>query len=155
MAGLFLNNMYSMSSNLKMSTMMCIVLGLTPILVGEESLLPIVVSLQIFLYIANSGSSLLVDETSKWNKYELTLPLPKKAIITAKYMMFLLIIILGLLVGSVTTLVFHFIVGISNFKIIFYGFSFGLVLALFATAFMYPIMLKIGAEKNELVILQS
>ncbi|MCI8810977.1 MAG: hypothetical protein HFF84_12875 [Oscillibacter sp.] len=45
--------------------------------------------------------------------------------------------------------------GYSNVQSIFYGYEFGLTLSATTAGIMYPLMLKIGTEKSEIIMILS
>ncbi len=91
MKGLIRNNLYSMGGNLRVTLLIAVFLAFFPLLLKESSMIPIIFSIQIFLFVANTGTSLRVDESSKWNKFELTLPIKRRTIIGAKYVSFFIV----------------------------------------------------------------
>ena len=67
----------------------------------------------------------------------------------------MLFLLLGILMGTVTIL-FSLISGHSmSLSTLFRGFEVGLTLSFFSIAVMYPLVLKLGTEKNELILLLS
>lgn len=155
MKGLIRNNFYSMESNMKMAFVIAALLTLTPLLVKNPVFLPMIIAIQIFVFVANTGTSLHADETAKWNKYEITLPIKRSTVIGAKYVTFAILIFCGLLMSVIT---FAF-AGVSelvlNMNTIIWGYEYGVILAMTTTALMYPMMLKFGTEKSELIMLVS
>ena len=103
----------------------------------------------------NIGASLRADEISKWSKYEITLPVSRSNLILAKYISIVLLLLLGILMGTVTILL-SFLNGHSmSLPTLLRGFEVGLTLSFFSIAVMYPLVLKLGTEKNELILLLS
>ena len=88
MKGLIISNFYSMWGNIKISFVLSMVLVFVPLFLKEPNILSMAVSVQIFIFIANVGTSLQADEAAKWNRYERTLPLSEYTIIGAKYISF-------------------------------------------------------------------
>lgn len=67
----------------------------------------------------------------------------------------MLLLLLGILMGTVTIL-FSLISGHSmSLSTLFRGFEVRLTLSFFSIAVMYPLVLKLGTEKNELILLLS
>lgn len=162
MKGLIRNNFYSMEGNIKIAFIMAAVLAFTPLLINNSTLLinnstlfSVIIAIQIFSFVANTGTSLHADETAKWNKFELTLPIKRSTIIGAKYLSFAILILFGLIMSIITVILFQFSKVTPTINSIIWGYEFGLVLSITAIAIMYPIMLKIGTEKNELIFLLS
>lgn len=155
MKGLIRNNFYSMGSNITISFILAFFLAIMPLFLKSTSFVPMIISIQIFIFVVNTGTSLHADEVSKWNKFELTLPIQKNDIVKAKYISFILLLLLGIFMGMVTT-VFATISGnpLDNSTLIS-AYEYGLTLSTFSIGIMYPLMLKIGTEKNELILLLS
>lgn len=155
MNGLIRNNFYSMGSNLKISFIMAAVLAFSPLLINKASFYPMIISVQIFLFVANTGTALHADEVSKWNKFELTLPIKRSSIIGAKYITFSVLILCGFLMGLCTSVCTYLAGQTLSFSSALWGYTYGLVLSAVSISLMYPIILKIGTEKNELIFLLS
>lgn len=153
MRGLLLNNIYSMQDNLKISLGIAFLLIFVPFAVGDPTLLNAVIAAQIFVFAVNVGSSLQVDETSKWSRMEITLPIKRKTIIYAKYLSFIMLILTGTAVSLFTPLLFHLRGADPAGTIeLSAGYSFGLSLSLSTISIFYPAILKWGVEKTEMMI---
>ena len=154
MRGLLLNNFYSMSSNIKLSFSIALVLVFVSLFVGG-SFLPMIMGIQLFIFILNTGASLQIDEISKWSKFELTLPVKRRTIINAKYVSFIILIAIGILISTLTAIVYIVFKGSVDIKTLIWSYCFGLTLSIATPAFMYPFILKFGTEKSDLIILLS
>lgn len=155
MNGLIRNNFYSMGSNLKISFIMAAVLVFSPLLIKDTSFYPMIIAVQIFLFVTNTGTALHADEVSKWNKFELTLPIKRSSIIGAKYITFFVLILSGFLMGLCTAICIYLAGQTWSLSSALWGYTYGLALSTISIALMYPIILKIGTEKNELIFLLS
>lgn len=155
MNGLIRNNFYSMESNLKISFILAAVLVFSPLIINNATIYPMIIAVQVFLFVVNTGTALHADEVAKWNKFELTLPIKRSTIIGAKYITFAVLILFGLLMGLCTTICICLSGQIWSFSSTLWGYEYGLVLSIFSVSLMYPIVLKIGTEKNELVLILS
>ena len=92
---------------------------------------------------------------SKWSKYEITLPVSRSNLVLAKYISVVILLLLGTLMGTITV-VFSHISGYSmTLPTLLRGFEVGLTLSFFSIAVMYPLVLKLGIEKNELLLILS
>ncbi|OWA34018.1 hypothetical protein B9G55_16920 [Saccharibacillus sp. O16] len=152
MNGLVANNFYSMQENIKLSLLISLPIALVPFLLGDASLIPMVIAIQTFIFASNTGTSLKMDESSKWNKFELTLPVTRGSIIGAKYLSFLLLILLGITTSLTTVMVQKITGGELPQQFLLSGYSFGLQLAFCSIAIVYPLILKIGAEKSDTLL---
>ena len=153
MKGLLLNNFYAMLSNLKLTLGISAVLTLVPIFIREDSFVSTIIGVQIFLFAVYTGTFLQADESSKWGKFAITLPVKRRTIIHAKYVSSILLIAVGLIISTPTAVLSSILIGDINPDSIVFGYCFGLTLSFSTVAFMYPILLKIGAEKHELVLI--
>lgn len=153
MKGLILNNFYSMEDNIKLSFTLSILISSVSLIISDTKIISILVAAQIFIVLGNISSSLQMDEKSKWNKMEITMPVKRKTIIEAKYISFLLLIVLGSLF-SLMTITVSLIrqIGLSGTEIL-NGYSFGLSLSLSTIAILYPVILKFGSNKSESVFI--
>jgi len=151
MNGLVANNFYSMQGNIKLSLMIALPISLIPLLLGDSGMLPMIVAIQTFIFAANVGTSLKMDESSKWNRFEITLPVTRNSIINAKYISFAVLILTGV-AASLVTVALEMIRGELAYDLLFAGYSFGLQLALVTIAIVYPLILKVGAEKSDTLL---
>jgi ABC-type transport system involved in multi-copper enzyme maturation permease subunit len=142
-----------MLSNVKLTLGMALIMTLAPIFIRESSFIPTIMGVQIFLFVVYTGTSLQADESSKWSKFEITLPVKRKTIINAKYVSSIILIAIGVLISTLTAILSSITISNINTDFLVFGYCFGLTLSINTVAFMYPIILKIGAEKNELILL--
>ena len=155
MKGLVRNNFYSMENNVKMSFVMALFLSVAALFIPSSAAVQVIISTQLFIFIANTGTSLHEDEVSRWNKFELTLPVEHREIIKAKYISFGMLFLFGMAMAGVTALVTCAVNGASNIQSVLYGYEFGLTLSATTAGIMYPLVLKMGTEKSELIMILS
>lgn len=62
MIGLIRNNFYSMESNLMISLILAAALGFSPLIISDGAIYPVIIAVQIFLFVANTGTALHADE---------------------------------------------------------------------------------------------
>ncbi len=155
MKGLIRNNFYSMENNIKISFIIALFLSVVSFFVKHSAFIQMIIAMQLFIFIVNAGTSLHADVVSKWNKFEFTLPVKYNEIIKAKYISFVILFLLGIVMGSITAISVFATSGFLNIQAIIYGYEFGLTLSATTTGIMYPLMLKTGTEKNELIMILS
>lgn len=155
MKGLIRNTFYAMENNIKLAVLMSGALIFVPFITTESTILSMVIAVQIFIFIANVGTSLHADETSKWNKFECTLPVRKSTSVLAKYLSFCMLIFFGFAISLLTGILLLFKSPSFSVSDLLWGYEYGLTLSILVAAIMYPVMLKTGTEKNELIILLS
>lgn len=151
MKGLLANNFYSTQENIKLSLIIALVVAFIALFLKDASFIPMIIAIQIFVFATNLGASLKMDAASKWNKFEITLPVTRRNIITAKYISFLFLILIGV-ATSLITVAFQGLWGELNSKMIISGYGYGLQLSFSTIAIVYPLILKFGAEKSEPLI---
>lgn len=144
-----------MENNIKISFSIALFSAVVSFFVKQDVLIQMIIAMQLFIFIVNVGTSLHADVVSKWNKFELTLPIKSNDIIKAKYISFAILILLGIVMGSITAIYAYVTSGVSNVQSIFYGYEFGLTLSAATAGIMYPLMLKLGTEKNEMIMILS
>ena len=155
MNGLIRNNFYAMESNMTVSFIMAAALVFSPLIINNAAVYPMMIAAQVFLFVANTGTALHADEVAKWNKFELTLPIKRNTIVGAKYITFAVLILCGLLMGACTAVCIRLSGQAWNSLSLLWGYEYGLGVAVISISLMYPIILKIGTDKNELVLILS
>ncbi len=151
MRGLVVNNLYTSRDNIKLSLIIALLLAFVPLFVKETSIISIVIAMQTFVLVSNMSVSLKMDEASKWNKFEITLPVARNTLISAKYISFILLILIGV-AASLVTAAFQAMRGKIDFNTLILGYNFGLQLSLSTVAIVYPLILKLGAEKSDTLL---
>ncbi len=92
---------------------------------------------------------------AKWSKYEITLPVSRGDLVLAKYISVVILLVLGIFMGAVTVLLSCISGHMMTLPIMLRGFEIGLTVSFFSIAVMYPLVLKFGTEKNELILILS
>ncbi|ETT50745.1 ABC-2 transporter permease [Paenibacillus sp. FSL H7-0756] len=153
MRGLLLNNYYSLQNTIKTSLGIALMLALVPLAVINNSILNAIIGAQILVFVVSIGASLQADEASKWNRFEITLPIRRRTVVYAKYLSFLLLILMGTATSLITIgVIYAKGVDTSGWSLST-GFTFGLSLAITTLAVYYPVVLKFGVDKSELMVM--
>jgi ABC-2 type transport system permease protein len=155
MRGLLLNNYYSLQNNIKSSLGIALLLSLVSFAGVDRSVLNAVIAAQIWIFVLSIGASLQMDEASKWNRFELTMPIRRKTVIHAKYLSFLMLILMGTAVSLVTLALTYVSKGDIAHLNLSTGYTFGLSLSISTLAIYYPVILKFGVEKSEQMVMIS
>ena len=160
MKGLIRNNFYTVEGSLKLTILigfigMIIVPFIARSFPNSNILLTGMISGLLGAFGALSGTSIQKDGTSKWSKFELTLPISRKDVIKARYLSFLLYTFIGLIMAILSALLFNAIVGSINLDRLAYGFIFGIAFAMSIPTFMTPLVLIFGTDKNETLLMIS
>lgn len=155
MKGLIRNNLYSMENSILIAFIISIFLAIVPFGGVNPTLLPMIISIQIFVFVVNIGTSLRADETAKWSKFELTLPIKRSNLVLAKYVSIIILILMGIVMGTATMVLSSYYDHAVSHSALIYGFEYGLTLSIFSTSIMYPLSLKLGAGKSEIIFIIS
>lgn len=161
MKGLIRNNFYSVGSTLKWTVAFCIFINIVVIIgivrfPNNNGLLPTLMLGQIGAFVGLTATALQKDNTSKWSKYERTLPVRISDVVMARYISFLIFSVIGILLATVTVLLFSVASNQPvNIERVVYGYSFGIVFSLLVPALLYPLVLKFGADKSEIMLMIS
>ena len=151
MKGLLKNNFYGVIENLKIALAFVMLVGV--LLLSAFSLIapPIIALLMV--------SCVRKESASKWEKYKLTLPVRRKAIIESQYISHTIWSISGVVIVAVFMTLTVFIHGDQYF---YYGFRDAItlvlgggILAILIGAFSYPLYYLWGAEKTEVILIIS
>lgn len=158
MKGLIRNNFYSVGSTLKWTIAFCILVNIA-VIIGAENFtnsdvfLTILILGQIGAFTGLTGTALEKDNASNWSKYERTLPVKISAITMARYISFLIFSVIGILFATLTVVLLSVISAQPmNMERVSYGYSFGIVFSLLVPAFLYPLVLKFGTDKVNLML---
>ena len=155
MRGLIRNNLYSMESSIILAFVLSAFLAVSSLFMKSDISTPLIIAIQVFLFVVNIGTSLRADEVSKWSKYEITLPVSRGKLVLAKYISVVILLVFGMLMGTVTALLSSISGQSMTLPTLLRGFEVGLTLSFFSIAVMYPLVLKLGIEKNELILILS
>lgn len=154
MKGLIRNNLYSMGSSILIAFVIAVFLAIVPLGGINRALLPMIISIQIFVFVVNISTSLRADEIAKWSKFELTLPIKRSDIVLAKYVSIIILLLIGITIAMITMALTRYY-GDANHAVLIYGFEYGVTLSILSTSIMYPLSLKLGVEKSELIFIIS
>lgn len=157
MKSLILKDLYNIGHNAKSMLLILLVFAIGLIMVsGVES------------YIISSGvlcSMMIVttftfDDHCKWSKYALVMPICKKDIVKAKFIVLIIFCIAGICVGTI----FGVVGGVAMHKMalsmegivtmLFMGFV-GLIVSVIFGSMSIPLVFKYGAEKGRMLLLIS
>ncbi len=153
MRGLLRNNFYSMGSNLLLSTLMAAFIMIFCVFLTMDDFVPMLLAGQSFIFVANSGSAFKTDVSSDWSKFEITMPVKRSDVINAKYISFIGLILLGIIFAVMTLLVRGIFFETLHINAVIFALSYGATLSIMSVSIMFPLLLKFGAGKSELLII--
>lgn len=157
MKGLIKHNIYSMKDKLKLTLTINFTITLVLGIIGTikpfaHTWLPVLVLAEIASFAIQSVSTLQMDFKSKWNRFEITMPIRRKDIVKARYLYFVLYGLTGIGAALLTVVVFFFLQASINVERVFFSLTFGAVLLLMVPALMHPLLLILGIDKVETVL---
>lgn len=160
MRGLIRNNFYTVEGSLKAIILVgfiaMILSSIADIYFPDNAILSVnVISGMLGAFGGLSATAIQKDGASKWNKFELTMPISRKDVIKARYISFVLYILIGAFMAILSVLLFHAVIGNVNLERVGYGFVFGIAFAMSIPTFMTPLVLIFGSDKNEMFLMLS
>ncbi len=161
MKGLIRNNFFMVYSSLIGMTIFSIVVIITVVVGGIlypqniQFIVSALITSQFGGFGALSGTAMQKDAASKWSKFELTLPISRTTVIKARYISYMLYALIGFVMAVLSTLALYITTGTLPLERVGYGFAFGAGFALNLPAFMAPLCLIFGADKNEVILFIS
>lgn len=159
MRGLILNGFYSSIGNIKLLFAMVAVAAGAVIITGNPTAQELFVYITITALSVNAVVSSRKDNASKWNKYEITLPILRKDIIKSKYFAYALWVGVGtfttLVVIAVTMLIHGDSNLLSSMENLYSMFALGIGIALLTGGLFYPASYMVGIDKSETILVLS
>ncbi|MGL5977671.1 MAG: ABC-2 transporter permease [Erysipelotrichaceae bacterium] len=159
MKGLFLHNMYSVSSALfySLATGLFFTLILLAIVLfahNTSDYIGYILLIQIGSFAGMSGTALEKERASRWSSFQLSLPVTSKEIVQARYLSFLCFAMIGIALMSGSALLIGVVAqDISLLSNLGFAFEFGVFFALVVPAILYPFILRFGADKTTVFLL--
>ncbi len=159
MRGLIRNNFYMVSGSITAG----IIASFAAMILGaltNETVVYSIMGGQIGGFGALAATAIQKDAASKWSRFELTMPVKRSDVIKARYISFLLFILIGFILAVMTVVVHGVTINVVSgemvdFERIGYVFTFGVAFALSIPTFMVPLVLIFGADKNEILLFVS
>lgn len=147
MNGLIRKDLYSLKGSLKITALLIAVFGIMFI---QESGFPFI-AVTIFIMATLVISTISLDETIKWDKYSLTLPISRKDIIRSKYALMLILSLIGMMIGLIISSAYSVIVSKTPLDNILLFAVLLFAVAVSLTSIALPIIYKIGADKGHII----
>lgn len=156
MKGLFLNNYYATAGDMGLFLALTLVGALAVIVTGNSTFMEIFVYIMITALAIHSAGGSRRDAASRWNKFEITMPVRRKEIIQCKFLSYLFWVMAGTALALLVTVLALWIHGES---VLMYGldricsmFALGIGIAMITGACFYPVSYLVGVEKGETVL---
>lgn len=159
MKGLFLNGFYATIGNIKLFLWIVLAVGAFLLATGNPTLQELFVYITITALSGNGVISARKDAVSKWNKYEITMPVRRKEIVQCKYLSYLFWVFASTVLAGLVTAAAMLIHGDSFLAIGGAGlasmFALGIGIAVLTGGFFYPLSYLFGVEKSETALIIS
>jgi len=109
--------------------------------------------LMVFLCGMLSISTFAYDEQAKWDAYALTMPISKRDLVRAKYIMAIILCLIGAVAGSILSIAGNLDTPIIDWKGILAASGIALCASYIFNSLALPLLYKFGAEKSRVILL--
>lgn len=156
MKGLLRNNFYATLSNTKIFAAIMLILECVVVAIGNKipSLVMGYMLLTMIGFSLNSIASLRKEGATKWNKYKLTTPVTRSAIVQSYFLSLLLWLTVGMIfagIGVALSIMLHGFL-FDRSTDVFMLFVVGAGISLFMGAIFFPLFYIGGEERNEVFL---
>lgn len=150
MTALVVKDLMTIQRQLKTQAFILIPMLFFSILMGQGS---IIFSFILFILVIQAITALTYDELCSWDKYVNTLPISKSEIVLSKYMLSLVLMLIGLIIAlPVVFIINHFT---NDWETANFFLTFNLLIgaAFCLLALILPIYIKYGSIKGRIVLI--
>lgn len=159
MKGLLRNNFYATLSNVKVFSIVMLLLGIFVVAMDNKipSLIIGYMLLGMIGFSLNSIASLRKEGSTKWSKYKLTAPVKRSAIVQSYFFSLLLWLIVGMVFAGISVAMSIMLHGFpfDRDTDVFMLFVVGIGISLFMGAIFFPLFYLGGEERNEVFLVIS
>ncbi|KGR81372.1 ABC-2 transporter permease [Lysinibacillus boronitolerans] len=148
MVGLILKDLMTIQRQMKAQAFVLVFLLVMAIFMQQSSMLLAII---VFIVTIQAITALSYDEQSKWDKYANTLPISKADIVFSKYILSVMLMIIGLVMALPILFFINFFT--NNETEFFLTFNLIVTLALCSLAVLLPIYIKFGSIKGRIVLI--
>lgn len=150
MIGLIVKDLMTIQRQLKSQAFVVLFLLVMAIFMHQSSMLLAVI---VFIVTIQAITALTYDEQSSWDKYANTLPISKGDIVLSKYILSVLLIIIGLVIALPIIFIINYFTDNGITTDFFLTFNMIVTLALCLLAVLLPIYIKFGSIKGKMVLI--
>lgn len=155
MKGLLRNNIYSAFNDLKIIIPLCFLAMVASLIFNNAEFTTMVVLVQMLACFAHIGTGMKKDSVAKWDRFEITMPVKRSAVVIARYMSFLLFALMGVTISLMTVGLSAVLGNAIVYELIIFAFTGGMTMILLTPALTYPMMILFGSDKVEVIIMYS
>ncbi|WP_313132862.1 ABC-2 transporter permease [Anaerocolumna sp.] len=150
MSGLILKDILNLKKYMKQMGIILIVYLFMSISFKNPNL---IVFMMVFVTTMLIVTSMAYDESTKWDKYALTMPITKKDLVKSKYVLLVLLALAGGVISLISAFILSKFIGVSDYEEMLLT-SAGVVLAsLLLFSIIIPIIFKMGTEKTRIIMI--
>lgn len=151
MKGLILKDFINLKKNLKIFSVLIIIYGVMSVTSEDTGLFSSTLTILFAVLVMSLYS---YDEMAKWDGYALTMPLSRDTIVQGKYLMMLLLTLIGVIVGLSFTSVMN-IVSENSISLMdsLLNSGIGAAIIIFFYSITIPIITKLGIEKARIIFM--
>lgn len=150
MAGLILKDLMSIQRQIKSQAIMLTFFLFISIFMQQALMLFTII---IFIVTFQTITALTFDEQSNWDKYANTLPISKGDIVLSKYILSILLMLIGLIFALPIVFIIHRFTNNWESAEFFLTFNLLVTLAFCMLALLLPIYIKFGSIKGRMVLI--
>ncbi|QSB08287.1 ABC-2 transporter permease [Lysinibacillus fusiformis] len=150
MVGLILKDLMTIQRQMKAQAFVLLFLLMMAIFMQQSSMLLAVV---VFIVTIQAITALSYDEQSNWDKYANTLPISKGDIVLSKYILSVVLMIIGLVTALPLLFFINFFTNNEITSEFFLTFNLIVTLALCLLALLLPIYIQFGSIKGRIVLI--
>ena len=146
MKSLLIKEFYNIKDTMKTNILIMLVLSVFSVIKnGSAAIMPITVIGMSTLIVP----SMRAEKEKDWNKFELTMPINRKEIVASKYILYLILCLMGLALGAIVNacgMAFSQLSSFDNIDIYLY---ISMIIALVSGSVLIPLVYKLGVDKSE------
>ncbi|MCS1391441.1 ABC-2 transporter permease [Lysinibacillus boronitolerans] len=150
MVGLILKDLMTIQRQMKAQAFVLVFLLVMAIFMQQSAMLLAII---VFIVTIQAITALSYDEQSKWDKYANTLPISKADIVFSKYILSVMLMIIGLVMALPIIFFINFFTNNEITSEFFLTFNLIVTLALCSLAVLLPIYIKFGSIKGRIVLI--
>ncbi len=149
MKGLIIKDFINLKRNLKMFAIIILIYGFMAFASGDTNFFGTIFTV---LFAILTLSLFSYDEVANWDIYALTMPISKKNIVQSKFIMMLMLNLIGIAFGSVFTILIQLFRGENLLLFSVRNNCIAAAVGILFYAVMIPFITKLGVEKARIIL---
>ena len=149
MKGLILKDFMNLKKNVKIFAVLLVIYGFMGITSGDGSFFSVIFTILVAILTLSIYS---YDELVHWDTYALTLPVSRDSMVQEKYIMMILLTLIGVIIGGVFALIMYFTGGTVNVLSSVQSCAAGAAVAILFYSIIIPFVIKLGVEKSRILL---